>query len=53
MTIAHDLAARIRRLYEVEHWRVGNIATQLHVHRDNVRRVLSDQGPFVAHCAST
>ena len=37
MTIAPDLTARIRRLYEVEHWRVGTIATQLHVHRDNAR----------------
>ena len=53
MTIAPDLAAQIRRRYEVEHWRVGTIATQLHVHRDTVRRVLRDQGPFVAHCAST
>ena len=44
MTIAPDLAARIRRLYEVEHWRVGTIATQLHVHRDTVRRVLHAPG---------
>ena len=44
MTIAPDLTARIRRLYEVEHWRVGTIATQLHVHRDTVRRVLHEQG---------
>jgi len=44
MTIGPDLAARIRRLYEVEHWRVGTIATQLHVHRDTVRRVLHAPG---------
>ena len=44
MTIGLELAARIRRLYEVEHWRVGTIATQLHVHRDTVRRVLHEQG---------
>ena len=44
MTIGPELAARIRRLYEVEHWRVGTIATQLHVHRDTVRRVLHEQG---------
>ncbi len=44
MTIGPDLVARIRRLYEVEHWRVGTIATQLHVHRDTVRRVLREQG---------
>ncbi len=40
MTIPLDLAARIERLFTVEHWRVGTIARQLHVHRDTVRRVL-------------
>ena len=45
MTISLDLAARIRRLYEVEHWRVGTIASQLHVHRDTVRRVLHGLRP--------
>ena len=44
MTIPADLAARIQRLYEVEHWRVGTIARQLHVHRDTVRRVLRAHG---------
>ena len=44
---AHDhlsveLAARIKRLYTVEHWRVGTIARQLQVHRDTVRRVLRE-----------
>ena len=39
MTIAPELAARIVRLYKVEHWRVGTIARQLNVHRDTVRRV--------------
>ena len=42
MTIALELAARIERLYTVEHWRVGTIARQLHVHRDTVRRVLHE-----------
>ena len=42
MTIALELAARIERLYTVEHWRVGTIARQLHVHRDTVRRVLRE-----------
>jgi len=42
MTISLDLAARIERLYTVEHWRVGTIARQLHVHRDTVRRVLRE-----------
>ena len=48
MTIGPELTARIRRLYEVEHWRVGTIATQLHVHRDTVRRVLHEQGGAAA-----
>ena len=42
MTIPVELAARIERLYTVEHWRVGTIARQLHVHRDTVRRVLRE-----------
>jgi transposase len=42
MTIPLELAARIERLYTVEHWRVGTIARQLHVHRDTVRRVLRE-----------
>lgn len=44
MTIPLDLAARIERLYTVEHWRVGTIARQLNVHRDTVRRVLREHG---------
>ena len=40
MTIPLELAARIERLYTVEHWRVGTIARQLNVHRDTVHRVL-------------
>ena len=43
MTIPLELAARIERLYTVEHWRVGTIARQLHVHRDTVRRVLRER----------
>jgi transposase len=42
MTIPAELAARIERLYTVEHWRVGTIARQLNVHRDTVRRVLRE-----------
>ena len=42
MTIPLELAARIERLFTVEHWRVGTIARQLHVHRDTVRRVLRE-----------
>ena len=44
MTIPLDLAARIERLYTVEHWRVGTIARQLNVHRDTVHRVLRAHG---------
>jgi len=40
MTIAPDLVAQILRLHDVEKWRAGTIARQLHVHRDVVRRVL-------------
>lgn len=42
MTIPAEVAARIERLYRVEHWRVGTIARQLNVHRDTVRRVLRE-----------
>lgn len=41
MAIAPELCAQILRLYQVELWRVGTIARQLHVHRDVVRRVLA------------
>jgi transposase len=44
MTIPLDLAARIERLFTVEHWRVGTIVRQLHVHRDTVLRVLREHG---------
>jgi transposase len=40
MTILATLATEIRRLFYAEHWRVGTIAAQLHVHHDVVRRVL-------------
>jgi transposase len=41
MAISIELRAQILRLYQAEHWRVGTIARQLHVHRDTVTRVLS------------
>ena len=40
MTKVPELRAQILRLYQAELWRIGTIATQLHVHRDTVRRVL-------------
>ena len=41
MTISIELRTQILRLYQAEHWRVGTIARQLHLHRDTVTRVLS------------
>ncbi len=41
MAIALELRAQILRLYQVELWRVGTIASQLQLHRDTVQRVLS------------
>ena len=42
--MAAEIAARIRRLYYAEHWRIGTIATELAVHRDAVARVLGYPG---------
>ncbi len=44
MTIPLSLSAQILRLHEVEHWRVGTIARQLHIHHSTVRRVLAQNG---------
>jgi transposase len=41
MAIAPELRAHILRLYQAERWRVGTIASQLHLHRDTVKRVLA------------
>jgi AraC-like DNA-binding protein len=41
MVVTPELRAHILRLYLAEHWRVGTIARQLHLHRDTVRRVLA------------
>jgi transposase len=41
MVVTPELRAQILRLYLGEHWRVGTIARQLHLHRDTVRRVLA------------
>ena len=38
---APELRAQILRLYQAERWRIGTIASQLHLHRDTVQRVLS------------
>lgn len=47
MTISIELRAQILRLYQVEHWRVGTIARQLHLHRDTVKRVLASASVVV------
>ena len=51
MTISPELSAQILRLRDVEHWHVGTIARQLHVHRDSVHRVLAQAGIEVAASA--
>ena len=44
MTIPQDLEAQILRYHFVEHWRIGTIASQLHIHRSVVQRVLAQAG---------
>ena len=51
MTIPEELEQQILRLHEVERWRVGTIARQLHVHRSVVRRVLGRSGVVPAASA--
>ena len=41
MAIAPELRAQILRLYQGERWRIGTIASQLHLHRDTVQRVVA------------
>ena len=38
--ISPELTARIRRLHYAEHWKVGTIATQLHLHHATVERAI-------------
>ena len=45
MTALPETEAEIRRLYFAEHWRVGTVARQLHVHEDVVRRVVGLLSP--------
>ena len=40
MTVSREVEAEIARLFHAEHWKVGTIAAQLHVHEDVVRRVV-------------
>ena len=42
--VSPEAEARILRLYHNEHWKIGEIARELHVHHSVVRRVLSNNG---------
>lgn len=44
--ISPELRAEIRRLFFGEHWPVGTIASELHVHPDAVHHVVDHQGLF-------
>lgn len=44
MMITRELEAEILRLHHAEHWSIGTISRQLHVHHDTVRRVLTQAG---------
>ena len=44
MALTPEIEAQILRYYHAERWRIGTIATQLHVHRDSVSRVLAQAG---------
>ncbi len=47
--IPTDKKAEILRLFHAEHWRVGTIAAQLHLHHSTVRRVLAKLGVELPH----
>lgn len=42
--ISRELETEVLRLYHAEHWPIGTLARQLHIHRDTVRRVLGQAG---------
>jgi len=44
MALTPELEAQVLRLYHAEHWPAGTIASQLHLHRDTVLRVLAQAG---------
>lgn len=44
MAISPELEAQILRFYHAEKWRIGTIATQLHLHHGTVARVLAQAG---------
>src|ERR1035441_1491686 len=38
--ISDEQVARIRHLFHAEHWKIGTIAAELHLHPDTVRTAL-------------
>ena len=48
--ISPALESEIVRLYHAEHWPVGTLARQLHVHHTTVRRVLAQAGVPAPPC---
>jgi transposase len=44
MALTPETEAQILRLHHAEHWPIGTIASQLHLHRDSVARVLAQAG---------
>lgn len=44
MALTPETEAQILRYHHAEHWPIGTIASQLHVHRDSVARVLAQAG---------
>jgi transposase len=48
MTISKEQEAEILRLYHIEKWRVGTIASQLNLHATTVRRTLAQDGHISA-----
>ena len=44
MALTPETEAQILRFHHAEHWPIGTIASQLHIHRDSVSRVLAQAG---------
>lgn len=44
MALTLETEAQILRFHHAEHWPIGTIASQLHIHRDSVTRVLAQAG---------
>ena len=44
MALTPETEAQILRYHHAERWPIGTIASQLHIHRDSVARVLAQAG---------